>query len=313
MLADYLEGRGFSVALLNGSMDLDARTQAQQAFSQDAQILISTDAGGEGLNLQFCHVVVNFDMPWNPMRIEQRIGRVDRIGQQHVVRATNFVLEETVEYRVRQVLEEKLTVIAKEFGVDKAADVMDSVEAEPWFDELFVQGLTDPESIDQECDAVVSQIREKVAESRQGQRAARRGDVRRAAVLSGRGPQVAGSSGAVLAGAHDHHRTPRPRRRGCPGWGSLAHPLAGRQRVGAGLLRCPHCRRPAGAGMDHAGRPARPRTDRELPRCVAGQPIPRVRISGLPETVAGVWSLWEISPVRRCLQPQALPAGLRQR
>ena len=65
-------------------------------------ILISTDAGGEGLNLQFCHVVVNFDMPWNPMRIEQRIGRVDRIGQQHVVRATNFVLEETVEHRVRR-------------------------------------------------------------------------------------------------------------------------------------------------------------------------------------------------------------------
>ena len=125
-------------------MDLDARTQAQLAFSQDAQILISTDAGGEGLNLQFCHVVVNFDMPWNPMRIEQRIGRVDRIGQQHVVRATNFVLEETVEYRVRQVLEEKLTVIAKEFGVDKAADVMDSVEAEPWFDELFVKGTHGP-------------------------------------------------------------------------------------------------------------------------------------------------------------------------
>jgi SNF2 family DNA or RNA helicase len=166
MLADYLEERGFSVALLNGAMDLDARTGAQQAFSQDAQILISTDAGGEGLNLQFCHVVVNFDMPWNPMRVEQRIGRVDRIGQRHVVRAINFVLEETVEYRVRQVLEEKLTIIAKEFGVDKAADVMDSVEAEPWFDELFVHGLTDPASIDRECDAVLSQIREKVAESR---------------------------------------------------------------------------------------------------------------------------------------------------
>jgi len=63
MLADYLEGRSFTVALLNGSMDLDARTQAQLSFSQDAQILISTDAGGDGLNLQFCHVVVNFDMP----------------------------------------------------------------------------------------------------------------------------------------------------------------------------------------------------------------------------------------------------------
>ncbi|MGV8691621.1 DEAD/DEAH box helicase, partial [Pseudomonas aeruginosa] len=138
MLAEFLESRGFSVALLNGGMDLDTRTRAQQAFSRDVRVLISTDAGGEGLNLQFCHVIVNFDMPWNPMRLEQRIGRVDRIGQPHVVRAINFVLEDTVEHRVREVLEQKLEIIAQEFGVDKAADVMDSVEVEPLFDELFV-------------------------------------------------------------------------------------------------------------------------------------------------------------------------------
>src|SRR5258706_10054050 len=84
----------------------------------------STDAGGEGLNLQFCHVVVNFDIPWNPMRLEQRIGRVDRIGQGHMVRALNFVLQDTVEFRVREVLEEKLAVILREFGVDKTGDVL---------------------------------------------------------------------------------------------------------------------------------------------------------------------------------------------
>ena len=110
MLANLLEGRGFSVVLLNGSMDLDQRAKTQHAFSREARILVSTDAGGEGLNLQFCHVVVNFDMPWNPMRLEQRIGRVDRIGQRHVVRAVNFVLDETVEHRVRQVLEEGFEV-----------------------------------------------------------------------------------------------------------------------------------------------------------------------------------------------------------
>jgi SNF2 family DNA or RNA helicase len=148
MLADFLESRGFSVVTLNGSMDLEARSRTQKSFSQDARILISTDAGGEGLNLQFCHVIVNFDMPWNPMRVEQRIGRVDRIGQPHVVRAINFVLEDTVEYRVREVLETKLAVIAEEFGVDKAADVMDSVEAEPLFDELFVNGLQNPDAIE---------------------------------------------------------------------------------------------------------------------------------------------------------------------
>ncbi len=100
------------------------------------------------------------------MRVEQRIGRLDRIGQPHVVRAINFVLEDTVEHRVREVLETKLAVIAEEFGVDKAADVMDSVEAEPLFDELFVQGLQNPDAIESECDAVVSQLRSTIAETR---------------------------------------------------------------------------------------------------------------------------------------------------
>jgi len=94
----------------------------QEAFARDARILVSTDAGGEGLNLQFCHVVVNYDIPWNPMRLEQRIGRVDRIGQTHEVRALNLVLEDSVEHRVREVLEQKLAVIFQEFGVDKTGD-----------------------------------------------------------------------------------------------------------------------------------------------------------------------------------------------
>ena len=61
--------------------DIEERKRVQDAFSKEIRILISTDAGGEGLNLQFCHVVINYDIPWNPMRLEQRIGRVDRIGQ----------------------------------------------------------------------------------------------------------------------------------------------------------------------------------------------------------------------------------------
>ena len=75
------------------------------------RILVSTDAGGEGLNLQFCHVVVNYDLPWNPMKIEQRIGRVDRIGQTQPVLAINMALDGSVELRVRAVLEEKLARI----------------------------------------------------------------------------------------------------------------------------------------------------------------------------------------------------------
>jgi superfamily II DNA/RNA helicase len=124
----------------------------------DVRVLISTDAGGEGLNLQFCHVIVNFDMPWNPMRVEQRIGRVDRIGQPHVVRAINFVLEDTVEHRVRQVLEAKLDhrrgVRRRQsrrrdgFGRGRP-DVRRTVRA----------GIAEPGRHRTKCDAVVSQLR----------------------------------------------------------------------------------------------------------------------------------------------------------
>ena len=129
MLRRFLTERGFSVVCLNGSMDMEERKRVQEAFAKDARILISTDAGGEGLNLQFCHVVINYDIPWNPMRLEQRIGRVDRIGQAHAVRAVNFVFEDSVEHRVREVLEQKLAVIFEEFGIDKTGDVLDSAQA----------------------------------------------------------------------------------------------------------------------------------------------------------------------------------------
>jgi SNF2 family DNA or RNA helicase len=81
MLKEFLEARGISVVTLNGSMDMEERGAAQDAFRKSHRVLVSTDAGGEGLNLQFAHVIINYDIPWNPMRLEQRIGRVDRIGQ----------------------------------------------------------------------------------------------------------------------------------------------------------------------------------------------------------------------------------------
>ena len=75
------------------------------------------------------------------MKLEQRIGRVDRIGQEHAVHAVNFVLADTVEHRVREVLEEKLAIILEEFGVDKTADILDSAEAGKMFDALYVDAF----------------------------------------------------------------------------------------------------------------------------------------------------------------------------
>src|SRR5690606_8883615 len=118
-LYEFPTDRGFEVVCLNGSMDMEERRRVQAAFAKEARILISMDAGGEGLNLQFCHVVINYDIPWNPMHLEQRIGRVDRIGQTHTVRAINFVFEASIELRVLGVLERKLAIIFEELGIDK--------------------------------------------------------------------------------------------------------------------------------------------------------------------------------------------------
>lgn len=167
MLAQYLTERGISVVCLNGSMDLQERKQVQQDFANQTRVLISTDAGGEGLNLQFCHIIVNYDMPWNPMRVEQRIGRVDRIGQPFVVKALNFVLENTAEHRVREVLEDKLQIILDEFGVDKTSDVLDSSASNQVFDELFMTQVLDPSQLDHELAKALEILRENAQEKRQ--------------------------------------------------------------------------------------------------------------------------------------------------
>jgi len=291
MLAEFLESRGFSIALLNGGMDLDARTRAQQAFSRDVRVLISTDAGGEGLNLQFCHVIVNFDMPWNPMRVEQRIGRVDRIGQPHVVRAINFVLEDTVEHRVREVLEAKLAVIAQEFGVDKAADVMDSAAVEPIFDELFVQGLQDPGSIDRECDVVIDQVRQRVAAHRQD------------ADLLAEEHTLEADDARKWRDHPAQYWLERAITTGLPARGGAAERVGDAWRVrwidGSESPRVCFDARTAEQSPElewiTLEDPRARAVISELPRYVAGQPLAAAAVTGLPDTVRGVWSLWEIS------------------
>jgi hypothetical protein len=148
-------------------MDMEERRRAQDEFAGETRIMISTDAGGEGLNLQFCHVVINYDIPWNPMRLEQRIGRVDRIGQNQTVRAVNFVLEGSVEHRVQEVLEQKLAVIFEEFGIDKTGDVLDSAYAGKMFDGLYVEAIRDPGRVEESIDEFLDQFRLQATAARE--------------------------------------------------------------------------------------------------------------------------------------------------
>nr|WP_300656996.1 helicase-related protein [uncultured Acetatifactor sp.] len=162
-LQQLLENRGFNVSVLNGSMNIDERNEALQEFKTKTSIFISTDAGGEGLNLQFSNIIINYDLPWNPMKIEQRCGRADRIGQQRDVHIYNFIVGDTVENRVREVLEEKLSVIFKELGVDKYSDVLDSEVAELDFTEVYMNSIGRPSSVERNMHPVEAEVKQQVA------------------------------------------------------------------------------------------------------------------------------------------------------
>ena len=291
MLRRFLTERGFSVVCLNGSMDMEERKRVREAFAKEARILISTDAGGEGLNLQFCHVVINYDIPWNPMRLEQRIGRVDRIGQAHAVRAVNFVFEGSVEHRVREVLEQKLAVIFEEFGIDKTGDVLDSAQAGQMFDEMYVEAILNPEKVEDSVESVVARLQEQAREARTT-----------ASVLGATEDLEPGEAQRLLTHPLPHwvermtvsylkaHGGQAERR--SQSW-NLTWPDGETYEnvvfTGKEAERLPSARHltleePKVRGLAM-----------QLPRFAPGQPVPIVSIPGLSEEVQGVWSLWRIA------------------
>src|SRR5690606_13281078 len=111
-----------------GSRQVDLRAAIIDRFRDQASVLIATEAGAEGLNLQFCSAIVNFDLPWNPQRIEQRIGRCHRYGQKHDVVVINFLNERNeADRRVQELLELKFNLFTGVFGASD--DVLGSIEA----------------------------------------------------------------------------------------------------------------------------------------------------------------------------------------
>jgi superfamily II DNA or RNA helicase/predicted transcriptional regulator len=160
-LAEALRGCGYEVVHINGRVKPEERVVAREAFRTDAQFMVSTDAGGEGVNLQFCHVLVNYDLPWNPMRLEQRIGRLDRIGQEHDVLVFNMLVEDTVEDRVRQVLERKLALIREQFGEDRLADILSTLQDDFNFDRIFIDAVRRREAEAAELEALAQRIYER--------------------------------------------------------------------------------------------------------------------------------------------------------
>jgi superfamily II DNA or RNA helicase len=128
---DYLEKKlrswGYSVNTIHGGMRLEERVRAEKVFKTETQVLVATEAAGEGINLQFCHLMINYDIPWNPNRLEQRMGRIHRYGQTREVYVFNIVAEDTREGKVLTRLFDKLEEIKNALKSDKVFDVISEV------------------------------------------------------------------------------------------------------------------------------------------------------------------------------------------
>ena len=291
MLVEFLSDRGFQVVHLNGSMDFEARRQAQERFADTARIMVSTDAGGEGLNLQFCHAVVNYDIPWNPMRLEQRIGRVDRIGQPHIVRAINFLFEDSVEYRVREVLEQKLAVIFEEFGIDKTGDVLDSAQAGDIFEDLFVEAILHPDTLETSVETAIDRFQNEAREA-QSQTAVLTDasdldpeEARR--ILSHPFPYWVEQMTVHYLKAHGGSAV-----HGAEGW-HLTWP-DGSAKASVVFQANEAVLTPRATHMSFEHERIRGLATQNI-RFVPGQPMPVVSYPGLQSTIHGYWSLWRIA------------------
>jgi len=148
-LTEKLRGWGYSVVTLHGGMNLDARIRAEHEFRERAQVMVSTEAGGEGINLQFCSLMVNYDIPWNPNRLEQRMGRIHRYGQQKEVHIYNLVAADTREGKVLGALFRKLEQIQAALGSDRVFDVIGEVIPGQSLKELIVQAITNRRTLEE--------------------------------------------------------------------------------------------------------------------------------------------------------------------
>ena len=156
----------YRTATLNGSTK--DRGWVIQGFKNHAQVLISTEVGGEGLNLQFCSLVINFDMPWNPQRIEQRIGRCHRYGQKHDVTVINFLCRDNyADARLYDLLNDKLKLFEGVFGAsDTVLGVLEEIDFERRIADIMNGGRTKAE-IDQAFDNLQSELEQDIKKTKE--------------------------------------------------------------------------------------------------------------------------------------------------
>jgi superfamily II DNA or RNA helicase len=160
-LREHLEKQGYSTCQIHGGMNPHERKRAQEEFRTSRQICVATEAAGEGINLQFCRLMINYDLPWNPTRLEQRLGRIHRIGQDREVHAFNFVASESeegqpiIEGRILDRLLEKLEEMRLVLA-DRVFDVIGEVLSlnEVNLPEILREAAHDPRRLNEYLDQI---------------------------------------------------------------------------------------------------------------------------------------------------------------
>ena len=148
-LKDKIENWGYSVTVIHGGMNLEEKILAEKTFKNESQIMVATEAAGEGINLQFCNFMINFDLPWNPNRLEQRMGRIHRYGQTKEVYVYNLIASNTREGQVLQRVFDKLNEIRKAMQSDKVFDVIGDVFYGKDLTELMLEAAASTRGMDE--------------------------------------------------------------------------------------------------------------------------------------------------------------------
>jgi SNF2 family DNA or RNA helicase len=162
-LSQLVEQAAIPFARFEGAMSGPEKDASIARFRREVPLLLSTESGGEGRNLQFCNTLVNFDLPWNPMAIEQRIGRIHRIGQTREVFILNTVVRGTLEEHVLRILDEKINMF--ELVVGEIGQILGEMDDEGEFAETGFKAWV--ETTETERENTFAQLGERLAQARQ--------------------------------------------------------------------------------------------------------------------------------------------------
>ena len=182
-IVEKLSPHGFDMVPYLGGLTREEREERVQKFRNGAQILLSTETGAEGLNFQFCHHIINYDLPWNPMSVEQRIGRLDRIGQKHDIHIYSLATKDTMEERVVDLIINKmcciglvigeLPIILFNLGLDSLGE-SGAPKIEEMIMDAFIDSKNNLDVFSQELDKMYQLIHQGLAEYKHAKEASSR-------------------------------------------------------------------------------------------------------------------------------------------